>query len=753
MAVLERPGVEVIQQFVAAAPTVVLPTLAPVIIGEACQIEEQETAGLFDNVSTIYSYPLLKAGANVVEAEVKVELITQGASGDTFDITNDSVVVIAATTVTVGKDPTPTKTLVTNRQNSPKAGRTIEDLLADYFTSGLRVADVVIFEDTASGLVSNTSVQSNNLGDWIITDVLSKTKTDVLGKTPAKLVGTVEENFEITASTNDLLIVDIDGLGDISIILSPGSSLTAQNIVDDLNADSIFSARGIADVFKRKVRIRSRTLGAASSVTIGFVSPDAHATLGFTDGQTDTGSDQASMIAETDVEYRVIRRGATTGTISISYRACRTDEAAEFFTFQDVETLKTTLGKIDPDNPLAFGIAAALAATDLAVHGVIVADKDSVTSHQLALDFLGSKEVYSLVPLSQNAAVLDLYPTHVDLFSESANKKERIAFLCPLITQFEAFQTSRTATAPVGTPPTSRFSDSGAKFSTNGVPVGAVLRVTAIGVGKTLVIDSSDKTSELASKGFFEIQIASIINETDVDIVGQFTADPGDVTYSVKSKDFTQPQKALNQSGAAAGENNRRIRHVFPDQGKFSVDGVITTLPNYFDGCALAGMTSGLSPSQGFTNLPVPGAVELIGSNDVMSELDLNILAGGGVFILVQDVVNGPITVRHQLTTAVGDIKTREHSIISAIDYSAKTFRDNLKHLVGRFNNTQTFIDQQLRPAAAGVLQDLKEEVVVGLGTRIISIERVSGKLDEVEIAIEYEALVPVNKIIVRFLI
>ncbi len=738
---LPRPGVEVVQVFTEASPTVVIPTLPAVIIAEACQIESKETAGLFDNVAATFAYPKLVVGATVDLAEVFVFLVT---AEDTFDITNDSVVTITATGVTVGANPSPQKTIIANDQTTVKAGQTFEDLDADFFTSDVRVGDILCFEDVLANLVALTSKASNNLGEFIITRVSTKTKMEIIGKTPAKLVGSLAETFDITPGGNDLFVIDVDGGGDLSIILTAGSAVTAQSVADDLNADSAFSAAAIADVFNRKLRVRSRTLGAASSLTIGFASPTANAILGFTLAQTDTGSDNASLIAETDVEYKVIRKGSKTGTILITYIACRTDEAAQFFTWADIAAVEKDIGDSStPKNPLGYGAARALATSGgLAVHGVIVKDGDDVDSHQKALEFLSSQQVYGMVPLSQDQSVRDLYPIHVSLMSEPENKKERVVWLNPIITSFEEFQvSSQTAATPIAVPgPTANtFIDPAAKFLENGVPIGAVLRITA--TENPLEIDTVVRTLP------FEIQIQTIDLETSVDTIGNFTADPGKVTYSVKSKDFTQSQKALNQRGIAEGYNNSRVRVVHPDKARFSVNSVIETHPATFLCAAIAGMRSGLPPAQGFTNLPVPGATELIGSDDVMSETDLNVLAGGGVFILVQDVVAGPITVRHQLTTAIGDIKTREDNIISAVDFSSKIFRDNLKHLIGRFNLTPEYIEQQLRPAAAGILEDLKELKVVGRLTNIVSMQAVAGKIDTVEMVIDYVALVPVNKI------
>lgn len=756
---LERPGVRVFQEFSEAAPTPLRPLIPAVIIGESWQLITDATAGLFDNILQVYNYPGILAGVVVDTNETVVKLVTTtGADltgvGDTFDITNDGAVTITASTVTVGADPNPQKIIKANTQFSPAAGLSLIDILQDFFTLAVRLGDVVVFEDTSAGLLTNTSKQSDNLGNWTITGIIGSDTLSVLGLTPGHVNGTVNEPFQITTGSNDHFLVDVDALGDVGVVLSPATAATAQDIADDLNGDSDFAAVAVADAFNRKVRIRSRTTGTGSSVTISADSLTANTVLGFTAAQTDSGSISDSLKAETDVEYRIVRNGALTGTIKISFSARRTDEAAKLYEFADTETLEASLGKIHPDNPLAYGMALALAATGdrTTVLGVIVANKDTTVSHGKALEFLESKDIYSMVPLSQNTAVLALYPIHVTNLSEPTSKHERIAWICPLISEFDEKQASRVATTPVGALPTSRFTDAGATYQANGVVVGDVLKVSA--VTGTLEIDSVDQSALLLSQGFVELQVATVVSETEVDIVGEFTTtSPGDVTYSVKTMDYTFSQKASNQAGGAVGFTNRRLRYVSPDVGTFSVAGVDTELPGYYTACVSAAMTSELPPSQGHTNLPVPGPVELRSSNDVFTELQMDIMAGGGVWLYVQDTPGGPITTRHQLTTDISDINKREHSIVTAVDYGAKRIRAQISPLIGRFNLTNDYLTKQLRPALAGAIRDLVEERIWGRATVIRSLKIVENQPDTAEAIIQVAKLTPANYVNVRLII
>jgi hypothetical protein len=101
----------------------------------------------------------------------------------------------------------------------------------------------------------------------------------------AEAFGTVIGPYAITASSNDKFAVKIDGAGTITVTLTPGASRTAQNIVDDLNANGGFSAVATADVYNGRVRVTSKQIaltGASSSVQFDTaVANNCAATLGF----------------------------------------------------------------------------------------------------------------------------------------------------------------------------------------------------------------------------------------------------------------------------------------------------------------------------------------------------------------------------------------------------------------------------------------------------------------------------------------
>ena len=98
-------------------------------------------------------------------------------------------------------------------------------------------------------------------------------------------------------------------------------------------------------------------------------------------------------------------------------------------------------------------------------------------------------------------------------------------------------------------------------------------------------------------------------------------------------------------------------------------------------------------PAQPFTNFPMVAFTAPIGSSDLFTEPQMATAASGGVYWVIQDVEGGALTSRHQLTTDVTGLKTRELSIVKSVDYVAKIVRNQIKSMIGKNNITPGLID------------------------------------------------------------
>lgn len=97
----------------------------------------------------------------------------------------------------------------------------------------------------------------------------------------ATRTGTEVGPYNIGSGTSDAMLLAIDGGADQPVTLTSGAARTAQQIVDDINAQT----NGLtASVVSNRIKLTSNTLGATSSVNVKTVANNAYAALGFTVG-------------------------------------------------------------------------------------------------------------------------------------------------------------------------------------------------------------------------------------------------------------------------------------------------------------------------------------------------------------------------------------------------------------------------------------------------------------------------------------
>jgi hypothetical protein len=165
----------------------------------------------------------------------------------------------------------------------------------------------------------------------------------------------------------------------------------------------------------------------------------------------------------------------------------------------------------------------------------------------------------------------------------------------------------------------------------------------------------------------------------------------------------------------SAAYKQRRMYNVFPDTCTATISGTEETLPGFYLCAGIVGMVAHFAPQQGFTNLPMTGYTGVQGSNDTFSVKQLNVMAGGGTYIIIQEAAGAALTCRHQVSTDLTTIETRELSITKVVDFCAKFLRTGLRNFIGTFNITQPFLDE-LSTVIHGMLGFLAENNIINGG-------------------------------------
>jgi hypothetical protein len=166
-------------------------------------------------------------------------------------------------------------------------------------------------------------------------------------------------------------------------------------------------------------------------------------------------------------------------------------------------------------------------------------------------------------------------------------------------------------------------------------------------------------------------------------------------------------------------------------------------VPGYYATACVAGMVGQLTPQQGFTNYPVVGLTRVVGGSDRFTQRQLNVMAAGGVYILVQDAIGAPVICRHQLSTDMGSIEKRELSITKVVDFTAKFLRTGLRNFIGRSNITQPFLDQ-LSTVVEGQLGFLVDSGVL-IGAKLNNLVQDANNPDSVMADVTLEVPYPCN--------
>ena len=430
--------------------------------------------------------------------------------------------------------------------------------------------------------------------------------------------------------------------------------------------------------------------------------------------------------------------------IYVDYTALRKDVTASaadpgLLVFNSIAEVEANIGPISPDNPLAFGMYLAFLNTsniNIAAFGIdeVTADapQGTVKAYAEALDFLEMKEVYAIAPLTHDNEVFKVVSQHVTYMSGPTGKKERMAICCPEL------PSEKLSTLAFSSSDFEISEEGGGKFritDANGGNIMLALNESTVKDSNGNPMNASEGASFLPEQDLYLDRagdafrylitempsVDSVIIEPTNDVWRPGVYGPGsggnsdgyyasenpvDWAASGEAATIYVRQAATDLAttggklstcetlaGIAEEYSNRRLVLVLPDQVGVSIGGLEAAVSGYYLGGAIAAMIGQQNPSQPFTNLPMVGFTRPIGSNDLFSENAMSTAAAGGIYWVVQDNPGGALVSRHQLTTDLTSIKTRELSILKSVDYVAKLMRTQVKRFIGKNNITKQLLE------------------------------------------------------------
>ena len=495
---------------------------------------------------------------------------------------------------------------------------------------------------------------------------------------------------------------------------------------------------------------------------------------------------------------------AGTSPIYVGYKALRldvTDQATTpgLLVFDTVDEMEAAIGPIDLRNPLAMGFYLGfLNTTDISLTGLGVSQVTSdaptgtLEAYDTAFNYLELAEVYAMAPLTFSESVFQKLSLHATNMSVASGKKERIGIVCgalptekdPLMVASATFK----ITALGGGLYELTMSDEteaslynlamllDGKLDAGGSAItGAVgesylpeqgLFIDRAGDGYRYLVTRVTGTDSLiitTNDGFTPgVQGPDTAGNDDgyyltgadaISNLASFEADGEVCSLRVRQAALSKTTTAgkLNIcttlaeiTGGPTGYQNRRLFYMQPEYLKTTLDGTEVLIPGYY-GCAMVAAQVGQQrPEQPFTNLPIVGPIGVSGSSDIFTETQMATAAAGGVYWLIQDTPGGAVTCRHQLSTDVSSLKTKELSLTKAVDYVAKLIRSVARPRVGRYNITKGYLENMSMTVGAS-LGKVSGEVVAE--AELLSIGVADNEQDAVELEITLVTFKPANRI------
>jgi hypothetical protein len=562
-----------------------------------------------------------------------------------------------------------------------------------------------------------------------------------------------------------------------------GTSL--QSIIDKIN-DLTPSIASASDDVPPKLDLTSQKVGEASKVLIG--SGTANTILGFTPAGSDLGNGRPAPDLGLDITGNVIiqsqlLRDGLTGTpynpgfapIVIAYKGLRLDLSPDadnpaLLTISDITTLEAAASPISTDNPGALMAYLALLnapAVTIAAIGVPEVSADAPDGTPLGYtkcaEFLENEEVYAISTASHISTVHQTFLTHVNVMSEPEQKGERIYFFNP-----EVPDRANPTLLGSGT-------DANSTATTNECTLDVNLAPALIAAGIDPNLDINPVSGAIAEQIYLDISgddkrylVQKVTSGTIVTLRTTFTSTDGnddsfyseddfpttisdDWTVAIRGAELlipgtTRPDRdAISETIQASAQayGFRRGFYTFPDQVAINVTGLEQVVNGYYATACIAGMVGQQPPQQGFTNFPITGLTRPVGSNGSFTNRQLNVMAAGGVYILIQDAQNAPVICRHQLSTDTTSIEARELSITKDVDFVSKFMRAGLRNFIGRSNITQGFLDS-LSTVVQGQLNFLIENNIL-IGAEVNNILQDADAPDTVLIDVTLDVPYPCN--------
>lgn len=570
---------------------------------------------------------------------------------------------------------------------------------------------------------------------------------------------------EATYDRTDVTIVDIDP--DHTVTDSSGD-VTMRVMIDEELDSGVVVRKAVLCEIQQGVEIPREDLTDANKNNFNW--KEVVKTLA--DGTRDYGIEIQTQFQVKVVDPEFVKMGVEYGAVLsadmyVTYRELVDGAADAIHTLNGASEVVAALGAVSPDNPLAQGVYnAALNAGGQIVRYMAVPTNDEEGYSKVLNAATLTKEVYFMVPMTREQKILDLVQSHVDSMSAPTTKRWRIAFVSaevpdtdPIYTSAAStsgkdFQALVTATDTVNKTADVQYVE---KVGDDWIPSKDTAFKKDLAKDDVLVMNFNNQ--EWGKKVPQEYRIVSILSNNKVRVsdpngeLSVTTAGEKSEIYHV----FTNTQKAEEVKKISSNFSDRRMYNVFPSV--FYGSGVQQT--GEFAAACVAGLVSSCLPQQPITNLELVGIDDIPMTYQTFSSYDLNVMASGGTFIVMQDLPNDQVYVRHQISTdyEANNLNTAELSITKNLDSISFYFDDLLSPYIGKYNITPELLSV-LRNVITEGLVNLEDTAwglygpqVIAEGTEILLLEQDAVLKDHVNCNLKLNLPYPFNHLVLKLFV
>lgn len=404
--------------------------------------------------------------------------------------------------------------------------------------------------------------------------------------------------------------------------------------------------------------------------------------------------------------------------VFIGYTALRLDVSNRtrgLLQLQTLEQVEELLSPIDERNPLGLAMYMALQASPRFQVAALGIDETSVDepngtpeAYARAAAHLEAFDVYAIALLTHSQDAVEIFQTHVTELSRPEGKLERLCIWCPNepsegIDTLIASGSQGNTVGATGDVFDTGVADLPLLLQEKGIDPNAAIPVSA---GLFLDVETDSKRYAIIAVS------GPVVTVTDTFVPGEnddsFYSDAllstplVNIAFAVRIRgealelpDGSPDLDAISDTYKSLGQSlsDRRVWVTAPDEVYATVNAVESRLPGYYGCAVIAGMVGHYPVSQSFTNLPMPVLTRVLKSNGRFTERQLNRMAYGGIYILIQDGGNLPVIARQAITSDGTSEEARMDIILKEVDLFAKTLRSAIRPQLGVTNINDNTLD------------------------------------------------------------